>query len=72
MMPDMNGIDVWKNMPPALREAMIFVTGGTFTERANAFFAEVKPPMMEKPLNVSDLEKAIARRLQGQPALQPR
>ncbi len=67
MMPDMNGIDVWDGMPEEQRAAMIFVTGGTFTERANAFFTEVRPPMLEKPLDVGELEKVIARRLQGLP-----
>ncbi len=61
MMPDVSGIDLWEQLAPALRPCVVFMTGGTFTERAERFLNDVKPPVLEKPFTATTLEGLLKR-----------
>jgi len=63
MMPDVSGLDVWEHLgtlDPAQRRSFIFMTGGTFTERARRFIDEVRPPVLEKPFTASAFANLLA------------
>jgi CheY-like chemotaxis protein len=61
MMPEVSGIDVWEQLSPAQRHTFVFMTGGTFTERAERFLAATNPPMLEKPFTATTLEGLLQR-----------
>jgi nitrogen-specific signal transduction histidine kinase len=64
MMPDVSGLDVWERLgtlDPAQRRCFIFMTGGTFTERARRFLEEVRPPVLEKPFTASAFANLLAQ-----------
>ncbi len=61
MMPEVSGIDVWDQLDPALRPSVVFMTGGTFTDRAEQFLNDVNPPVLEKPFTASTLEGLLKR-----------
>ena len=63
MMPDVSGIDVWERLgqlDPRQQRRVIFMTGGTFTERARRFVDSVRPPMLEKPFTASAFANLLA------------
>jgi len=65
MMPDMNGMTLYKRLAvshPSLAARVIFITGGAFTEEAQAFVNAVENPCLEKPLEMAVLEAALAER----------
>jgi len=62
MMPDMTGVDFWQSVAevdPRLRQTIVFVTGGAFTERAREFLHDNTVQVLEKPLDLATLRKAI-------------
>jgi PAS domain S-box-containing protein len=64
MMPNMTGMDFQETLeqrgsPAATRT--LFMTGGAFTPRANAFLARFSGRVLEKPFRVEDVESAVAR-----------
>ena len=61
MMPDVSGIEVWEQLTPAQRQIFVFMTGGTFTERAERFLSTAKPPVLEKPFTATTLEGLLER-----------
>ncbi len=61
MMPEISGMDVWEQLTPAQRQVCVFMTGGTFTERAQRFLATAKPPLLEKPFTATTLEGLLRR-----------
>ena len=61
MMPEVSGIDVWEQLTPTQRQLFVFMTGGTFTERAERFLATAKPPVLEKPFTATTLEGLLLR-----------
>jgi PAS domain S-box-containing protein len=66
MMPDLLGIDLhaWlRELDPTLAERVVFLTGGTFTPRAQSYLAEVPNRILEKPLPRQELLAAIDREL---------
>ena len=55
-MPEMTGPGLYEALrtaSPELAERIIFMTGGTFTQRARDFLAAVERPLLEKPLDLS-------------------
>ena len=67
MMPDVNGIDVHRRLRelrPGAEHAMVFVTGGTFTEDARAFLEAIPNPRLSKPFEVEDVRAAVRRALE--------
>ena len=61
MMPEVSGIDVWEQLTAPQRQIFVFMTGGTFTERAERFLASAKPPVLEKPFTATTLEGLLQR-----------
>ena len=61
MMPEMNGMEVYDQLSPALRQRVIFVTGGAFTPQARAFLAATRHPHIDKPFSEEQLRRAIER-----------
>lgn len=61
MMPETSGIDVWEKLSAEQHEKFVFMTGGTFTERAERFLAEAKPQVLEKPFTATTLEELLRR-----------
>jgi CheY-like chemotaxis protein len=60
MMPDVTGMDFYEQVSEDVRSKIVFVTGGTFTERARAFLARVPNRRLLKPFDVSELASALA------------
>ncbi|MFT3709836.1 MAG: ATP-binding protein [Archangium sp.] len=61
MMPDVSGIEVWEQLSPAQRAQCVFMTGGTFTDRAEKFLAERSVSVIEKPFTSATLEGILKR-----------
>jgi CheY-like chemotaxis protein len=64
MMPDKSGMDVFETIEkehPELAPRVVFMTGGTFSARADAFFARVSNPRIEKPFSMEEIESLLAR-----------
>jgi signal transduction histidine kinase len=59
MMPEMNGIELYEQLPSAVRERFVFVTGGAFTPQARAFLAD--RAYVDKPFTEEQLRRAIDR-----------
>jgi len=67
MMPGMTGMelhDVLAQRLPALAERMVFITGGAFTQAAEAFLDRVASRRMDKPFDPRALQ-ALVRTLVG-------
>lgn len=63
LMPQMSGIDLYEKVVHSLPEQakrFVFVTGGSFTARAQAFLDNVPNPHVEKPFNVATLRSLIS------------
>jgi signal transduction histidine kinase/CheY-like chemotaxis protein len=73
MMPQMTGMDLYarvRALVPEQAERMVFMTGGVFTARAEAFLQSVPNPMLTKPVDPAELRTLVgtavqARRLGG-------
>lgn len=66
LMPQMSGIDLYekiKTMLPDQAKRFVFVTGGSFTARAQDFLDNVPNPHIEKPFNIGTLRSLIAKSL---------
>lgn len=66
MMPEMTGMDLYDNLAtvaPDQTSRMVFLTGGVFTARAQAFVDRVKNTCMEKPFEINALRDVIQKLL---------
>jgi len=61
MMPEVSGIEVWEQLSAEQRAIFVFMTGGTFTERAERFLAAARPPVLDKPFTATTLEGLLQR-----------
>ena len=62
-MPDMNGMDLYKNVSrkfPGLEKRIIFITGGVFSEEIKDFLKTIPNPCLEKPFNFEEVRQIIA------------
>jgi signal transduction histidine kinase len=62
MMPEMSGMEFFEAVTrdhPALARRIIFLTGGAFTPRAQAFLAEVPNARMDKPFDPKQLRALV-------------
>jgi CheY-like chemotaxis protein len=62
MMPEMTGIDLFEELrrtAPEQAERMVFLSGGAFTARAQAFLKRVPNAYLEKPFKIEELNKLI-------------
>lgn len=66
MMPNLDGpalFDALGKFAPMLRERMVFMTGGAFTERAQTFLKTQPVAVLQKPFRRDDLLAAIHQQL---------
>jgi PAS domain S-box-containing protein len=66
MMPTMTGIDFYNELErvaPAMRERVIFMTGGAFTPTSRAFLDRSPNPRLDKPFDVRVLRALIDQQL---------
>ena len=66
MMPDVTGMDLYDALEAhggGLADCMVFMTGGVFTPRAEAFLSRIRNVTLEKPFDMTKLEAAIADRV---------
>jgi two-component system, cell cycle sensor histidine kinase and response regulator CckA len=62
MMPDLTGMDVhaWvKEHRPGLEQRMVFMTGGIFTPRVQAFLHEVENHRIQKPFDLDRIRRFV-------------
>ena len=62
MMPNMTGMELYdrlREQQPAQADRMVFMTGGAFTQRASQFAASTSRPVLEKPVEIAVLCRAI-------------
>lgn len=67
MMPQMTGIELHAEIGRVAADQqarMIFVTGGTFTPKARAFFDKASNALIEKPFNLRNLRAVVREQLQ--------
>jgi signal transduction histidine kinase/ActR/RegA family two-component response regulator len=63
MMPDLSGMDLYEQLrvsDRAAAEAIVFMSGGTFTERAREFRASVANIFLDKPIALTTLRALVA------------
>ena len=63
MMPELSGMDVYDVLAverPTIAARFVFITGGTFTERAATFLGRVPNRRLDKPFAIDALETAMA------------
>jgi CheY-like chemotaxis protein len=62
MMPEMDGMEfflVLEKEFPWLTDRVIFITGGAFTSRAEAFLRSLPNPRIEKPFSIKQIRTLI-------------
>ncbi len=62
MMPGMSGMDIYEKMAsrPEVRERLVFMTAGTFSERADAFLRSEHIRCIQKPFDRETLRTAVS------------
>lgn len=63
MMPEVTGMDLHEAIArtdPALASRMVFMTGGAYTDRAQAFLEGMPERRLDKPFRPGDLERVLA------------
>jgi CheY-like chemotaxis protein len=68
MMPDTDGIELYEEIGrrfPALAPRVVFISGGTWTARANDFLQRVPNHRLDKPLDLPQVLKVVADILAG-------
>jgi CheY-like chemotaxis protein len=72
MMPEMTGMELWAalaRLRPGLEQRMVFITGGTFTDRAREFLESTANAWLEKPFEAGALRDTVAEQMrQPRPA----
>ena len=66
-MPGMSGMDLHQKMTelrPAVAERMIFMTGGTFSERSREFVGRVNNTFIDKPVDMQQLRAMVETTLE--------
>ena len=66
MMPIMTGIELHSEislLSPEQAQAMIFVTGGAFTDKTRSFLSDIPKEHIEKPFNAANLRAIVQRHL---------
>ena len=62
MMPDLTGMDVYdalRAQHPGAEQRMVFMSGGTFTQRASEFLATVPNPLLDKPFDLAAVRQLV-------------
>jgi CheY-like chemotaxis protein len=66
MMPEVSGTDFYKQLStsaPELLDRLVFMTGGVFSTRTNAFLEKLPNPCIEKPFDIGALLALINERM---------
>ena len=66
MMPELSGTDFYKQLStsaPELLDRLVFMTGGVFSTRTNAFLERLPNPCIEKPFDIGALLALINERM---------
>jgi CheY-like chemotaxis protein len=66
MMPEVSGTDFYKQLSvsaPELLDRLVFMTGGVFSTRTNAFLEKLPNPCIEKPFDIGALLALINDRM---------
>jgi DNA-binding NtrC family response regulator len=66
-MPGISGMDLHQKMTelrPAVAERMIFMTGGTFSERSREFVGRVNNTFIDKPVDMQQLRAMVETTLE--------
>ena len=66
MMPVMTGMELHSEislLSPEQAKAMIFVTGGAFTEKTRSFLSDIPKEHIEKPFDAANLRAIVQRYL---------
>ena len=66
MMPEVSGTDFYDRLAlaaPELVERLVFMTGGVFSTRTNAFLEKLPNPCIEKPFDIAALLALIEERM---------
>jgi len=64
MMPDVSGIEVFEGLRashPGRTASIVFITGGSFTERAQAFRTSVPNTFVSKPFDLQQIREVVRR-----------
>jgi CheY-like chemotaxis protein/anti-sigma regulatory factor (Ser/Thr protein kinase) len=64
MMPVVSGMDLYAEVvrrDPRMASRFVFMTGGAFTPRAQAFVQSIVNPCLQKPLDMSQLRRIVSR-----------
>lgn len=70
MMPDMSGMELYElasQVRPGLEERMIFMTGGAFTSRAQAFLESIPNQWFEKPFDIRLVQDLVHGSIDEEP-----
>ena len=68
MLPETSGADFYVELlraAPHLVHRIVFMAGGASTVRARAFLSSIANPCLEKPLDMSELRRLVARAVTG-------
>ncbi len=68
MMPQMSGMDLHRELSlinPEQAQRMVFLTGGAFTQAAQAFLADGDKEYIEKPFDFTNVRSVIQRHLRA-------
>jgi FixJ family two-component response regulator len=66
MMPQVTGMEFFERLnetAPEQADAVVFITGGAFTEAAIEFVERLEQPLLEKPFDVAALYAVVNDRL---------
>ncbi|MDC0707510.1 ATP-binding protein [Stigmatella sp. ncwal1] len=69
MMPEMNGMEFFAEMEracPAQTGAILFLTGGAFTEATRSFLDQNQARVLRKPIDMDVLREELRVRIEGQ------
>jgi CheY-like chemotaxis protein len=64
MMPQMSGMEFYRVLLeqfPAVARRVVFMTGGTFTDAARDFIAQVPNTTLDKPFDRDHLQEVLAK-----------
>ncbi len=66
MMPETSGIDLHERvraLAPDQAEAIVFVTGGAFTDRTRDFLSKIPNTVLDKPFDTNELARVVRARV---------
>lgn len=68
MMPGFSGMDLHQHLStsqPGLADALVFLTGGVFTDEAHDFVSQIPNPVIQKPFDFQQLRRIVRERVEG-------